>query len=250
MQDYNSVKIKRGFAMKRVLNVLVPVFLSVMIGLPAVLFAGASDSQKDKLNIAWENFYDEYLKCMDTKAVRPFSPGMGQLTNEFYAEQYGYKAKDAFDELKKAFNEADAAGIPANYMLKPSGSNQNVKKGMSYADVKKSMESWAVFSTDPKKGYEESKWGKFYAVLKDDKLTRFKYYKVNGFRGIWTNGGRELKTPADFKNASVWFVYSSYENEIPKRWSLFGIRFQGDKEVKTWEKDGTGSAKPPAKAFK
>jgi hypothetical protein len=161
------------------------------------------------------------------------------------------EASDMFQDVLKKMQEAIAAGVPESFVIH---CQHGGFKDITIADLKAKAENMTTVlssMTNYKEFRKErlaAKWKPYEDVLSGDKLS---FFNENHRRGVnvYGVGGKLLRKPADFKDASVMYYYGVNRDGLHPRWELTGTRFDGNKKTGTSTSSGNGDS-PPSKAFK
>jgi hypothetical protein len=228
--------------MKKILTALLFAGLAM-----AFLGTGVSVAGECEGNVAKElgRYYQEMAYYLDT-VLEPLT--------------FNDKKTDVWDPFKKYYQQAIKIGMPDSCtMIVEDYRKRDGVKAITFSELKALYPKWAevmeakdgedrisAMRKNRDNAGDEKAFGEFYKLLKGDKLAEFKKCKNCGW---YTTGRRQMSKAQEFQNASLWCTEGSNWDGLGK-WTVECHRFNGNKQINTWSKSGTGSATAPAWVFK
>lgn len=174
-----------------------------------------------------------------------------------WVEDVGQKGKLRYDQLnvaaaegenlEKVVVQAQKLGFPDDYKISFWGNS------FTLPELKEMGHYVATAGGQLKKEIEAQRAAKdapYLSLLKGDKLRIFKeeFAGQDGMFEVLTSGGRALSSPTAMNAAEVWYTWGSSRG-IVDTWHITGWRFEGDRLVGNYSRNGLG-LKPSAAAFR
>ena len=153
-------------------------------------------------------------------------------------------AADAAKECIKAIDEALASKNPGSTVIELIGDNKMTLTEAREMCVYVRDKATKQVSSDV--AAEEALYEPFRKLLSSDRLYVYNEWKN---RKIYTTGGRLLRTPESYRDATVWCSVGVNRDGIIPVWDMDCWRFRGMTQVGDLiKKNGTGD-EPPSSAF-
>jgi hypothetical protein len=135
-----------------------------------------------------------------------------------------------------------AAGVSSSFEV-----GDGIELGDLADDVCLKHQATAEALLEKKKAEAEVFLDSYTSVLGGDKRQVFLEVGMAD-RAVRGPGGRNLRTPDDFADATVWYTYGNVADSFPKRWYVQGWIFEGNDLVSEYSDEDFGD-EPPSRAF-